>query len=336
MNARKVVTLVTLLLAMAVGVGNAAVGVPGHKDLSFATKSADCAGCHQKQYNEWRFAVGSDSPNAEYGSSHAITNTDPNYVYILPLVNPTIQGYCRGCHEARDAWGVEDRMNKTPHITDINVSEGTNCVTCHFDGKKIVGRGHTKDPFLCATCHNEDTGMTNLYEEWQTDYVGNGGEKNCLDCHMPNGNHVMYGFNSPSMLKKALTISEPMLAEEVTAGVPFDVSYTLANTGAGHSVPEDLFRLLRARVTVKDDSGKEVFAHETVYYKKKTMLGEIQADTDVIKSHETKHVTVPNVVIAAPGTYTVALEVLQNSNRVFTVRNTVSVMGATYKTIVVK
>lgn len=335
MKVRKVVMLVTLILGLAVGVGYAAVGIPGHKDISFSTHSAECSVCHQQQYNEWRYAAGSDSPSVGFGSAHAITNTDPNYVSILPRVNPAVQAYCRGCHEARDAWGVQDRINKIPAISPINPSEGTNCITCHFDGTKIVNRGQTKDPVFCATCHNEDTGMTNLYEEWKTDYIGQGGTKNCFGCHMEGGNHIMLGYNSPSFVKKAIAISQPVISGPVSVGNPFNISYTLTNNGAGHSVPEDLFRLLRARVSIKDVAGLEVFSQETVYYKKKTMLGENQADTDVIRALETKNITVP-AVLTAPGIYTVSIELLQNSNRVFVDRNTTAFMGSTYSTIVVQ
>ncbi|HEY6871271.1 MAG TPA: hypothetical protein VI298_00960 [Geobacteraceae bacterium] len=340
MNVRKMVLLVTFVLGGAAGNGNAAVGVPGHRDITFATHAADCGVCHQQQYNEWRFAAGSDSPNAGFGSAHAITNTDPNYVSILPRVNPVIQTYCRGCHEGKDAWGVQDRLANIPAISDINKSEGTSCITCHFDGEKIVGKGQSiVSPFapeFCGTCHNESTGMTNLYEEWKTDYIGGGGDKTCLDCHMAGGNHVMLGFNSPSFVKKAIVISQPALPDTVSANTPFDISYTLTNSGAGHSVPEDLFRLMRARLSIVDSNGQEVFSQETVYYKKKALLRENPADTVIIKAHETKNVTVPGVVIAAPGTYTVKLELLQNSNRVFVDRNTIAFMGATYSTIVVQ
>src|SRR6266581_5577961 len=57
-------------------------------------------------------------------------------------------------------------------------------------------------------------------------------------------------------------ISEPVISGTVSAGNPFDISFTLANTGAGHSIPEGLFRLIRTRVSIKDVSGQEIFSQE--------------------------------------------------------------------------
>lgn len=338
----KIVKNVMVALAMVasvVAVGKVEAATVGHDGLSFATQSATCAPCHQREYNEWRFAAGSDLSTAGFGSAHAITNTDPNYVSILPRVSTTIKPYCQGCHEGKDAFGVVDKWDNIPAISPLLKEEGTSCLTCHLDGQtgNIVNTAQFQDNMLlCATCHNESTGMTDLVNEWQTDYIGGGQTKTCLDCHMPAGSHVFAGLHSPSMRAKAVTMSDPMCPETVSAGGAFDIQYTLANTGMGHSMPEDLFRLLRARVSIVDAAGVEVFTNQVVYYKKKTMLGEVQADTDVIKALETKYVTVPNVVIATPGTYTVKLELLQDSNRVFVDRSETYLMGATYKTIVVK
>jgi hypothetical protein len=333
------IALAMVASVVAVGKVEAATANPGHQGLSFATKSETCAPCHQKAYNEWRFAAGSDVETAAIGSAHAIANTDPNYVNIIVRVGDGIRPYCMGCHEGKDALGVVDKWDNIPAISPLNKTEGTNCLTCHLDGQtgNIVNTAQFQDNMmLCATCHNESTGMTDLVNEWQTDFIGGGQTKTCLECHMPDVSHVFGGLHSPSMRAKALTLSAPMCPDTVSAGAAFDIQYTVANTGVGHSMPEDLFRYLRARIAVVDAAGVEIFSNEVAYYKKKTMLGEVQADTDVIKALETKHVTVPSVVIATPGTYTVKFEVLQDSNRVFVDRSETFPMGATYKTIVVK
>jgi len=61
-----IVALAMVASVVAVGKVEAAAN-PGHQGLSFATKSDTCAPCHQKEYNEWRFAAGSDVETAAIG-----------------------------------------------------------------------------------------------------------------------------------------------------------------------------------------------------------------------------------------------------------------------------
>jgi hypothetical protein len=228
---------------------------------------------------------------------------------------------------------VADKINDIPAARTVNVEEGINCLVCHFDGKKIMGSRELQDPIFCASCHNERSGLTNLYTEWLTDYTGG---KTCLQCHMENGSHIFVGYSSPSYVKTAVALSEPVISGTVSAGNSFDISFTLTNYGAGHSVPGDLLRLLRARVSIVDSSQQEIYSQETVYYKRHQAFGENPAETSVIKAGETKQVGVAGVVIASPGIYTVKLELLQDSNRMLSAFNTTAFMGSTYRTIVVQ
>lgn len=301
--------------------------------ISFSTHASKCGLCHQKQYNEWRYAAGSDLKTVGQGTYHAISSTEPMYKTMLGTVDATMQNYCRGCHESGNAWGVVDKINNIPTPRTVNVEEGINCLVCHFDGRKIVSVQDMKDPLFCATCHNENTGLVEVYAEWITDYRN---DKTCQQCHMKDGSHLFLGYNSPSFVKKAVVVSEPSLPAAIYAGQPFGINFTLSNTGAGHSVPEDLFRLLRARVSIENSSSQQIYANETVFYKHNTLFGENPSDTVVIKAGEIKPIEINDVIITSPGIYTVRVELLQDSNRVNASLNTTAFMGSTYKTILVQ
>jgi hypothetical protein len=244
-----------------------------------------------------------------------------------------MQSYCKGCHEPGSALAVVDKINNIPVPRTTNIEEGVNCLTCHFDGKKMLGNKDMQDPVFCATCHNDNTGLMDCYTEWRDEYKGG---KTCQQCHMPDGSHLFVGYYSPSFLKTAVAISEPAISGTLSANNPFDINFTLTNNGAGHSVPEELLRLMRARVSIKDASGLEVYSQETAYCKRHALFGENPADTVVIKAGETKQVNVPGVVITVPGIYTVSIELLQDSNRMMPTMSTTAFMGSTFKTIVVQ
>jgi len=350
MNAGKVAMVVSFVAVMAVSVlaagkssaaqGDVTTAVAGQKNvvhhgtwISFETSSAECSVCHAQLYAQWRFAAGSDLKTVGQGTNHAISSTEPVYKALFGAVDPTMQVYCRGCHESGNAWAVADKINDIPAPRTVNVEEGINCLVCHLDGKKIMGSRELQDPIFCASCHSEKSGLTDIYKEWLADYTGG---KTCQQCHMEGGSHLFLGYNSPSYVKTAVAISEPVISGTVSAGSPFDIGFTLTNYGAGHSVPGDLLRLLRARVSIVDSSQQEIYSQETVYYKRHPAFGENQADTSVIKAGETKQVGVSGVVIASPGIYTVKIELLQDSNRMISTLSTTAFMGSTYRTIVVQ
>ena len=351
MNAGKTVMHLMVATVMAVSVfavgkseaasgdGTAAVdpqnsGVHHGLRVSFETRAVECSGCHETKYAEWRFAAGSDMKTVGQGTYHALSSTEPMYKGLLAMFNGSpMQDYCKGCHEAGSALAVVDKVNTIPVPRTTNVEEGVNCLTCHFDGKRMVASSDMRDSVLCATCHNDNSGLMDCYTEWLNDYKGG---KSCQQCHMENGSHLFLGYNSPSFVKKAVAISEPVISGIVSAGNPFDISFTLNNNGTGHSVPEDLLRLLRARVSIKDASGQEIYSQETLYYKRSSLFAENTAETVVIKAGETKQVNVPGVIIPSPGTYTVSIELLQDSNRAMSSASTTAFMGSTYRTIVVQ
>ena len=326
--------LATLTLSGA-WTGAAAQQSAGHFGaiITEATRASECGACHEKRYQEWRYAAGSDLKTVGQGTYHALSSTEPMYTTMLGTVDPIMQNYCRGCHESGNAWAVQDKINSTPAARTVNVEEGINCLVCHFDGSRIVGRREMKDPVFCATCHNENTGLVEVYAEWKADYQGG---KSCQQCHMKNGSHLFPGYNSPSFVKQAITLSEPQLPAAVSAGNPFEIRFTLSNDGAGHSVPEDLFRLLRAKVSIDNGTGQQIWSREIQYYKRNALFGENPLDTEVIRAGETKSILMADAMVASPGTYTVKIELLQDSNRVSAPLNTTAFMASSYRTITVQ
>lgn len=298
--------------------------------VTFATRAAECAVCHQQQYQDWRFAAGSDLDTAGTTSYHAQSSTEPMYRALLETVAPEMRPYCAGCHESGNAWAVGDRIADIPAPRTENLSEGINCVVCHFDGAQLVGSTQLRDPIFCATCHNEKNSFTDTYGEWLNDYRG---PKTCQQCHMNQGTHLFVGLHSPSLLRSAVALSNPSLPSSIAAGEPFDVTFSVTNVAAGHSVPVDLLRMLRARVSIADAWDTEVFVYEKVFYKRFAPFGEDPAETEVIRAGETK-VIAARATLGEPGIYTVKAELLQDTNR-FGVLNATLFNGATYTTIVV-
>jgi cytochrome c7-like protein len=326
---RHLVALSTAFIA----VTPALVRAGSHSNLhvSFATTAAECGACHAEQYRQWRYGAGTDLDNGGAGAYHALSSTDGMYQVMLAKMQPDMQAYCQGCHEAGNAWAVPDKITLIPQPRTVNVAEGVNCLTCHFDGTKVVSRAAMQDPLFCATCHNENTGLVEIYDEWVRDYTGG---KTCQQCHMPDGNHASPGFHGTSFIRQALVAQAPVLAAPVVSGVPFAFRFDVTNAGTGHSVPEDLFRLLTVRAAVLDASGGELYECVKTYYKRNTLFGEDPATTEVIRSGATATVECGGAVVPSRGTYTIRIELLQDSNRVEPSLNRTVFMGSTYGSFV--
>ncbi len=301
-------------------------------NVSFATKAAECGTCHKRQYQEWRYAAGADLDNGGAGSYHAISATENMYQVMLNTVGPDMQNYCRGCHEPGNAWAVVDKIANIPEPREENVEEGVNCMTCHFDGMRIVGKDEVRDPIFCATCHNENTGLVDVYEAWSYDYPG---DKTCQQCHMESGNHAFPGFHSASFRQKAVSVSAPVFSPAPSAGVQFDIDFSIINDGTGHSVPEDLFRVFRVKVSVLNSFNEQVYSYEKTFYKRNELFGENPAETEIVRSGEEKRISCSNIALG-PGLYTLKIELSQDSNRVNALLNVNLPMNSIYKTFVVE
>ncbi len=172
---------------------------------------------------------------------------------------------CRSCHAPTRILQGGDRPTP-PSLREENQIDGVTCASCHLDkdgnvhGKYDLSAPHptVQDPLftearsaeLCAACHQTDYSAPaqQTYLEWQTDFAPKD-DRTCQSCHMPRvvrlfakifstlperavGKHLFPGGHSPTMLKKAATLSvtqNPSAPQMIQIGV--------TNSGAGHSLP---------------------------------------------------------------------------------------------------
>lgn len=295
--------------------------------ISFSTHAAECGICHQKEFNEWRYAVGSDLDSIGEGTYHSISSIEEMYQAMLSVVDPELHFYCKSCHESGNAWAVKDKINDIPEPRTQNIEEGINCIVCHYDGSKLVGKKELKDPMFCATCHNAGDSITDTYLEWLNDYKS---DKTCQQCHMKKDGHIFPGLHSASLVSDAINIGDPVIPDNIKAGVPFDILVNLTNYGAGHSVPVSILRRLRLRVSILKNSNVEITSYEKDFYKRFPLFGEDSAETEIIRAGETKQIAFQGEV-DYPGIYTIKVELLQDLNRLEIMNSTIF-MGTSYKT----
>ncbi|MEQ1500977.1 MAG: multiheme c-type cytochrome [Myxococcota bacterium] len=189
-----------------------------------------CGSCHAEQYDAWR------------GSAHARSGTTPAFLASLPEVRrawgPTAEARCVACHQP--GYGGD---------------EGIGCAACHLavgnrteaDGALVVDesapigvpgpvsaphatsvRPFLKSPALCATCH-EVTGPQLLVERTGTEYAESGSTQTCADCHLPDGDHAIPGFEGedPDVALLARVLDLRIVGDRVE----------VENVGAAHRVP---------------------------------------------------------------------------------------------------
>lgn len=129
-----------------------------------------CGDCHQEIYQQWK------------NSRHALA-------WISPEFKRASENYskerCLSCHAP-----YEINIGDKPKLREANLSDGVNCVSCHFKDATQSMHGpydvfspphpSTKDlqytkSEICSGCHQE------TYKQWKSANV----EKNCQTCHMP-------------------------------------------------------------------------------------------------------------------------------------------------------
>ncbi len=192
--------------------------------------------------------------------------------YVAPITVASIakqpkekQDKCRSCHApTRILQGGDTPV--APELRDKNRIDGVTCASCHLDqdgnvhGKYDLSAPHptVQDPLftaarsaeLCAACHQTDYSAPaqQTFLEWKNDFAPRD-DRTCQTCHMPRtvrlfakiysslpkraiGKHFFAGGHSPSMLKKAATLSI-----EQNPNDPKMVEIGVTNSGAGHSLP---------------------------------------------------------------------------------------------------
>jgi nitrate/TMAO reductase-like tetraheme cytochrome c subunit len=186
--------------------------------LSEFMSAQTCAGCHQRQADEWS------------KSAHAHAMRDPVFQALVTRAGaeaPDKRAFCVSCHSnvgtAAQAIDADYTFATLPDL----VMEGVTCESCHRvqSVRPSVGNaGHELDPSgpmqgsvyagddspghdtekstvlgaaeLCGSCHDvraDELALEQPYEEWTSGPARDEGQV-CIDCHMPGG----YGESAPN------------------------------------------------------------------------------------------------------------------------------------------
>lgn len=140
------------------------------EDLLKRPVAQRCSDCHQEIYKQWK------------SSRHAVAWTSPEFKRASENYS---KEKCLSCHAP-----YEITVHEKPKLREANLSDGINCVSCHFrDSTKsmhgpyeVFSPPHpsTQDSLytkaeICSGCHQE------TYKQWKSAGV----DKNCQSCHMP-------------------------------------------------------------------------------------------------------------------------------------------------------
>ncbi|MGB0591093.1 MAG: hypothetical protein ACPGU1_15565 [Myxococcota bacterium] len=227
-----------------------------------------CGGCHVTIAEEWR------------GTGHGRATTDP--LYVADLEANGAPYFCDHCHaplvEQRTEttsglWAVwptlTPRTAPNPRHVEGLRHEGVTCVACHQRDGAIVGTFETAlaphpvtvnkalgTEATCRPCHSMDLQalgtldrpLMDTFAEWET-YRAAGGDKNCVDCHMPAvadrpaargapprpaHSHALRGPYEIDFVREGAQVEDLALSADAATGA--QATLTLIN-GTGHRMP---------------------------------------------------------------------------------------------------
>lgn len=235
--------------------GRPVPGTPGSGALAFAS-NADCRPCHEEIWDEW-----AEDQHALAWFNEPLLPQDPK------------RTECNNCHAPEPI--LETGLDTLAVIRTARFEEGVGCIECHRNGEHVEGplpgRAAACDPrenavfttpSVCAPCHAQHGSL----DEWQASEWSRKGFT-CQACHMPlverasaSGgpprsvrSHRMRSQRDPSLLREAVAL-EARLDER-------RIAVSLANVGAGHNVPGEIFnRELVLATRVLDPAGGELAA----------------------------------------------------------------------------
>jgi hypothetical protein len=166
--------------------------------------ATQCATCHPQIAAEWReSAHGRASTTALFHSEFR----HEGQMFICGYCHqPLVEQRAQIVTGLRWVWPLQIANAKpNPRFRPELAQEGVTCLSCHGRGSAIAGPhalstpAHAVvvepdfgNPTLCATCHRLHIPLGRLLrpvqetiEEWQA-YRAAGGDKQCIDCHMPD------------------------------------------------------------------------------------------------------------------------------------------------------
>lgn len=261
-------TLFTMLVSIAASAHAETVTFP----KGAATPSETCGECHQTLFREYALGVGSDNHSANRSIPASVSSAATAHATskFTPLAAGGDVEWCRSCHFAGsfNIPGKNEVGKQLPNV--VNAGEiSISCATCHLTPEGQVRGSHKsgkaphatvvepalKTSAVCAHCHVETTatrivgGQYQTYLEWREDFHKPGlGAQECQDCHMPRtlrkiaedsdgapvavGRHLWTGGHSSQRLGGSLSLSIIQREKEKA-----NLSFSVTNIGAGHSVP---------------------------------------------------------------------------------------------------
>jgi hypothetical protein len=237
-----------------------------------ATPSETCGECHQTLFREYSLGVGSDNHSANHSIPATVSSAATAHATskFTPLASGGNVEWCRSCHFAGsfNIPGKDVVGKQLPNVVNAGDFSIT-CATCHLtpEGKvrsvhkaKNAPHASVVEPALqtsavCAHCHADTTGTRivggqyQTYLEWRDDFNKPGlGAQQCQDCHMPRtlrkiaedsegvpvavGRHLWTGGHSSQRLLGSLGLSIIQRDKDKA-----NLSFSVTNIGAGHSVP---------------------------------------------------------------------------------------------------
>lgn len=225
---------------------------PASAPLAFASNQ-ECQPCHAEIWAEWS------------GDQHALAWFNQP---LLPKDPKRTE--CTSCHASEPILAAG--LDQPAEVRATRHEEGIGCIECHRNGDHVEGPSVTGDApcrpranpafresSVCAPCHAQHGSLA----EWQASRFAAEGVT-CQGCHMPLVERAA-GEDAPRLVRSHRMRSQrdpAMLAEAVQLEAELEgrlLVVSLANTGAGHAVPGEIFdRELFVATRFVDASGSEL------------------------------------------------------------------------------
>ncbi len=259
-----------------------------------------CASCHVEIAAEWR------------SSGHATSTGEA--LYLADLAQQETTYFCKHCHAPlieqheytssglSSVWPeIQARESPNPRYIQGLHHEGVTCVACHQRDGAMVGSFESAiaphpvrvDPAIstestCRPCHAMDLRMLgelerpimDTFAEWEA-YKEAGGDKNCVDCHMPSlgerpaarggglrpgHSHSLRGPYDIEFVREGAQPTNLSITGSHAAGLKAQL--TLKN-GTGHHLPSaEPHRKLIAKLEALDSAGLSLVDDEVVIQRK--------------------------------------------------------------------
>ena len=215
-----------------------------------------CGTCHAEAFREWK------------ASRHAAAATNKKFRVECTQPIGGRRQWCLNCHAPTNP-SAGQLPTEVPHgleslFTDQPqwLVDGVDCLTCHVrDGQVLTTRitraGQAAHPLrlapelgtaeFCGGCHQFAFKSAHFGDEFHgklqqasmeefLDFRRDGGsQESCHDCHMPDGNHLMPGGYSNTMLNQALELDLSATWQNRPPGI--NVRVSVSAEGVGHRMP---------------------------------------------------------------------------------------------------